>query len=64
MSAIPKMGMHLGAIGVHPLHSPPFVKACFTLIHTLTLMGPCSSHLVTNSMLGLQQVAMDSELVH
>jgi hypothetical protein len=58
------MGMHLRAIGLHPLHSPPFVKVCFSFIHTLTLMGPCNSHLVMNSMLGLQQVVTNSELVH
>jgi len=33
----------------------PFVKMCFTLKHTISLMGPCSSHLVTNPMLGLGQ---------
>jgi hypothetical protein len=34
MSATPKMGVHLVVIGVHPLHSPPFVKVCFTPKHT------------------------------
>jgi len=28
-SATPKEGMHLKVIGLHPLHSPPFVKALF-----------------------------------
>jgi hypothetical protein len=53
-SAIPKVGMHLGVIGLHPLHSPPFVKMCFTTKHTLGLMGPCTSHFIINPMLGLQ----------
>ncbi len=35
MSVTPKVGVHLGVIGLHPLHSPPFVKVCFTLKHTL-----------------------------
>jgi len=29
-NATPKVGMHLGVIGFHPLHSPPFLKVCFT----------------------------------
>jgi hypothetical protein len=24
----PKVGVHLGIIGLHPMHSPPFVKTC------------------------------------
>jgi len=43
MSATPKVGVHLGVIGLHPLHFPPFVKVCFTPKHTLDLMGPCIS---------------------
>jgi hypothetical protein len=31
--------MPLGVIGLHPLHSPPFVKMCFTLKHIFGLMG-------------------------
>jgi hypothetical protein len=62
MNAIPKVGMHLGVIGLHPLHSPPFVKVCFTLQHTLSLMGPCISHLVTNPMLGLQHHKCSGQL--
>jgi len=54
-SATPKVEVHLGIIGLHPLHSPPFVKVCFTPKHTLGLIGPCTSDLVTNPMLGLQQ---------
>ncbi len=42
------MGVDLGVIGLHPLHSPSFVKACFTPKHTLTLMGLWTSLLVTN----------------
>jgi hypothetical protein len=29
-SPIPKVGVHLGIIGLHPLHFLPFVKVCFT----------------------------------
>jgi hypothetical protein len=54
-SATLKVGMHLGVIGLHPLHSPPFVRVCFTPKHTLNLMGPYTSHFVTNPMLGLGQ---------
>jgi hypothetical protein len=32
-SVIPKVGVHLGVIGLHPLHFPPFVKMCFTPSH-------------------------------
>jgi hypothetical protein len=34
-SAIPKVGVHLGVIKLHPLHSPPFVRMCFTPKHIL-----------------------------
>jgi hypothetical protein len=34
-NATPKVGMHLGIIGFHFLHSPSFVKVCFTSEHTL-----------------------------
>jgi len=54
MSATPKVGMHLGVIGLHPLHSPPFVKVCFTPKHTLGLMGIYISHFVADPMLGLR----------
>jgi hypothetical protein len=54
----PKVGVHLGVIGVHPLHFPPFVRVCFTPKHTLGLMGPCTSHLVADPMLKLQQVSI------
>ncbi len=33
-SATPKVGVHLGVIGLHILHSPPFVRVCFTPKHT------------------------------
>jgi hypothetical protein len=56
MNASPKMGVHLGVIGLHPLHSPPFVKVCFTPKHIFYHMGPCTSHLVVNPMLGLQHM--------
>jgi hypothetical protein len=58
MSVTFKVGVHLGVIGFHPLHIPPFVKVCFTPKHTLGLMGPCTSHLITNPMLLLQQKKM------
>jgi len=54
MNATLKVGVHFGVIGLHPLHFPPFVRMCFTLPHTFGLMGPCTSHLVANSMLGLR----------
>ncbi len=41
-------------LGLHPLHSPSFVIMCFTPKHTLGLMGPFTSHLIVNPMLGLQ----------
>jgi hypothetical protein len=50
MIVTPKVGVHLGVIGLHPLHSPPFVKVCFTPKHFFALMGPWTSHLVTNPM--------------
>jgi len=53
MNVIPKVGMHLRIIELHPLHSPPFMRVCFTPKHILGLMGPCTSHLVVNPMLGL-----------
>jgi hypothetical protein len=34
MSVILKMGVHLGFIGLHPLHSPPFVKKCVSHSNT------------------------------
>jgi hypothetical protein len=37
-SAIPKMGVPLGVIGLHPLHSPPFVKKCVS--HSNTFSWP------------------------
>ncbi len=52
-SATPKVGVHLGVIRVHLLHSPPFVRVCFTPKHTFGLMDPCTSHFVVNPMLGL-----------
>jgi hypothetical protein len=52
-SATLKVGVHLGVIGLHPLHYPPFVRVCFTPKHTFGFMGPCTSHFVTNPMLGL-----------
>ncbi len=35
MNITPKMEVHLGIIRLHPLHSPPIVKVCFTPKHTL-----------------------------
>ncbi len=34
MNVTPKMGVHLGVIGIHLLHSPLVVKVCFTPKHT------------------------------
>jgi hypothetical protein len=53
MNVTPKVGRHSRVIGLHPLHSFTFVKVCFTHKHTLGLMGLCTTHLVTNLMLGL-----------
>jgi hypothetical protein len=39
INVIPKMGMHLGVIALHPWHSPPFVRVCFTRKHAFDLMG-------------------------
>jgi hypothetical protein len=56
-SATPKMGVHLEVIGLHLLHSPPFVKVCFTFKHILLgLVGLCTLHLIMNPMLGLQHI--------
>jgi hypothetical protein len=55
-SVIPKVGMHLGIIGIHPLHSSPFVRVFFTLKHILSLMGPCTSHFIVNPMLRLRKI--------
>jgi hypothetical protein len=40
MSAIPKMGVQLGVIKFHPLHSSPFVRVCFTPKHTFLTSWP------------------------
>jgi hypothetical protein len=53
----PEVVVHLGIIRFHPLHSPPIVKMCFTPKHNIGLMGPCTSHLVTDPMLRLQQLS-------
>ncbi len=53
-SATPKVGVHLGVIRLIPLHSLSFVRVCFTPKHNFGLMGPYTSHLVTNPMLGLR----------
>jgi len=42
-------------MGLHPLHSPPFLRVCLTPKHNFGLMGLCISHLVTNPILGLWQ---------
>jgi hypothetical protein len=62
-SATPKVGVHLGVIRLHPLHSPPFVKMCFTPNHTFGLMGVYISHFATNPMLGLRQLGLDKKCV-
>ncbi len=56
MNATPKVGMHLGVTRFHPLHSPPFVRMCFTPKHIIGLIGLCILHLVVNLMLGLQHI--------
>jgi hypothetical protein len=62
-NATPKVGVHLGIIGLHPLQFPPFVKVCFTPKHTLGLMGLCISHLVTNLMLKLRHLRPNKKLI-
>jgi hypothetical protein len=37
-SATLKVGVHLGVIRLHPLHSPPFVKVCFIPKHILDVV--------------------------
>jgi hypothetical protein len=44
-NATPKVEMHLGVIGLHPLHSPPFMKVCFTPKHILLASCPLHSTL-------------------
>ncbi len=51
INATPKVGMHLGIIGFHFLHSPSFVKVCFTSEHTLVASWALAFHLVANQML-------------
>jgi hypothetical protein len=51
----PKVEVHLGVIGLQPLHSPPSMKMCFTHKHMFGLMGLWTSHLIVNPLLGLQQ---------
>jgi hypothetical protein len=59
-NATPKVGVHLGIIELHPLHSPSFVKVCFTPKQILGLMGPRTSHLITKPMLGLQHFGISN----
>jgi hypothetical protein len=47
--------MHLGVIGLHPLHSPSFVKVCFTSKHIFGLMGP-SLHFTLSRKLNVKVV--------
>jgi hypothetical protein len=47
--------VHLGMIMLHPLHSPPFVRMCFTPKHAFGLMDPYISILATNPVLRMQQ---------
>ncbi len=51
-----KVGMHLGVIGLHPLHFPPFARVCFTTKHIFNLVDPCTSHLIVNLMLRLRHI--------
>jgi len=58
MTTIPKVGVHLGALGFIPCTLPHLWKCVShlnTLMkHTFNLMGPYTSHFVTNPMLGLR----------
>jgi hypothetical protein len=40
MIVIPKMRVHLGVIGLNLLHSPSFVRMCFTFEHTFLAHMP------------------------
>ncbi len=42
-------GSALGSHWASSLHSPPFVRVCFTPKHIIDLMGLCTSHLVVNN---------------
>ncbi len=44
MNVIPKVGMHLGVVVFHRLHSPPFVRVCFTPKHTLLASWALALH--------------------
>jgi hypothetical protein len=44
MGAIPKVGVHLGVIGLHPLHFPPFLRVCFTPKHILLASWALAFH--------------------
>jgi hypothetical protein len=49
-----EVGVHLGVIGLHPLHFPPFLKVCFTPKHIiLASWALCTTHLIVNPMLRL-----------
>jgi hypothetical protein len=44
-NVIPKMRVHLGVIGFHPLHFPPFVKVCLTSKHTFLASWAFALHI-------------------
>jgi hypothetical protein len=46
MNKIPKMGVHMGVIGFYPLHSPPFVKVCFTFKHIFLTSWAFAFHIL------------------
>ncbi len=43
-SATPKVGVDLKVIGLYPLHSPPFVKVCFTPKHIFLALHSTFNH--------------------
>jgi hypothetical protein len=63
MSAIPKVGMHLGTLGFIPCTLLHLWK-CVSHLNTLGLMGLYISHLVANLMLGLQHWGTIIVVVH
>jgi hypothetical protein len=44
-NATPRVRVHLGVIGLYPLHFPPFVRMCFTPKHTLLASWALALHI-------------------
>jgi hypothetical protein len=61
MNVTSKMEVALESHWPHPLHSPSFVRMCFTPKHTFAFMGLCTSLLIVNPMLEIQHISWKSE---